>query len=104
MPPIPLLDPWLKANPALQSSIIWVTPTQPQTYDNWSPNQKQALQEAFAKAWTNQTSGLPNVPTNLSPDLPDEYPAPVMTPPQAWAFYLAYLAQCMALEIGQRLT
>lgn len=104
MPPTPLLETWLAAHPALQNSIVWLTPSQPQVYSSWSANQKQALQEAFVRAWTNQPSGLPLVPTNLSPDLPDEYPATVMTPAEAWAFYLAHLGQCLALEIGQRLT
>lgn len=104
MPPTPLLDSWLATQPTLQNSIVWLTPSQSQPYTTWSGSQKQALQQAFARAWTNQPSGLPEVPTNLSPDLPNEAPATVMAPNDAWAFYLAHLGQCLALEIGKRLT
>jgi hypothetical protein len=91
------------AHPKIRKVIVWFTPTLVQYYLTWSPAQKAALQQAFVKAWTNQPSGLPKVPDNLSLNTPTEYPATVLTPEFTWQFYLAHLAQCLALEIGGRL-
>ncbi|WP_420147857.1 hypothetical protein [Spirosoma sp.] len=101
--PVPLVDDWLMAHPAIRKVVVWSTHNQVQYYLNWSAEQKDALQQAFNKAWTYQPSGLSNVPVNLSPNTPAEAPACVMSPAEAWSFYLAHLGHSLAQEIGKRL-
>ena len=100
---VPVVSNWIMAHPAISQAIVWLTPTKDQYYPAWSASQKEDLQQAFVKAWNREPSGLNPVPANLSPNTPDEYPATVMVPDEAWRFYVAGVGQSLALEIQQRL-
>lgn len=103
----PNLDAWLASNLPVRNAIRWVLQSKTGKletidYQAWTTDKKIALQAAFEKAYNKLPTGLPEVPQNLSSNKPDAYPATVIPPAEAWNFYMAGIAQSLAVEIGKR--
>lgn len=99
---IPNVDHWLGSEEKIRDSIIWENPDCPQTYPGWTLGRKDALQAAFAAAWTMSSTGLTDLPLNILQPKNNEYPTTALSTADASAFYLASVGQSLAVEIGNR--
>ncbi len=110
-PPSSLLvsfDSWLTANPALANTIVWHRPRPhhgaPEAYPNWWRSQKEELARAFWRAFSGFSFGLPvTPPIDLLTDTSGiNIYGEALDRDLAWNYYIAYVAQSLALEFAGR--
>src|SRR5262249_41534618 len=99
--PAPDVLAWIAAHDGSETYIGWQNDQGSRDYDNWTAAEKDALSAAFEKAWSGLPSGLPDAPVNMAAA---EFPnsATILQDKDAFALYVAHLAQTLALEIGGR--
>ena len=100
--PLPDLEAWLAAHPAIRNAIIWETAGGVQAYSVWTAPMKADLINAFKTAW-NFASVLPVDPAPNKKILADsDAVVQILDPTHAWPMFLSYVAQSLAVEIGHR--
>ncbi len=100
---------WLRLHPRVASAIIWDS-GEPKSYDQWSDEQKQALEIAYSKLTQWQRRGtqdenpldLSVIPENVAKwkerlNMNGQW-APHISKSDAWDLYLASVAQSLAFE------
>lgn len=99
----PEVEKWLNANPKIRDSVKWLGEGNTAvSYKAWTASQKADLQAAFAKAWNDQPSGLPDVPTNLFKGTGSASAITVLSPSDAWKTYISLIAASLSAEVGNR--
>lgn len=99
---MPDLAAWLGAHPAICNAIIWETPGGAQAYTSWNALMKADLANAFKMAW-NFSSVLPVDPVPNKKVLADsDSVVQILDQAYAWPMFLSYVAQSLAVEIGNR--
>lgn len=92
----PDVQAWLGENGPVAITIAWQSDaTTYRRYYEWTDAERAELTTAFAKAWNRQSLGLTDPPANIG-----TMDRTVLAPGDARALYLAYVAQCLAVEIG----
>ncbi len=94
---------WLAANPEISNAIVWQSPTTGiKAYPEWTTSQQTEFHDAFAIAWSGGVFPLPDpVPNALVLD-DTINPLVVLDQTDAWQLYIAYVANSLAVEIGDR--
>lgn len=106
--PAPDLAAWLDTHPKVRDSIYWQTPPAINvslgggSYAGWSSTRKQALNAAFQAAWDQTATNLADPPPNVIQVGDDDFYFTAIKENYAWPLYLSYVAQSLAVEIGQR--
>jgi hypothetical protein len=101
---VPDVHAWLHSHPAVSAAIVWETPEIILDYLHWSASMLSDLTQAFTAAWRH-TESFPTDPLPNKKDLGDREPVQqILAFSDAWLMYIAYVAQSLAVEIGQRVT
>ena len=111
--PVPDLAAWLDSNPTIRDAIIWEDETQnclPYVY--WDATKKADLATAFSLAWIGGSfltqDPVPNkkilatIDANGNEQILFQNVAQTLDISYAWPMYISYVAQSLAVEIGQR--
>ena len=94
---VPNVDAWLTAHPLVRNAIQWQQPNNTMLpYISWSAPSKAEFLDAFSRDYRGLPSGLPEVPTNISP--PEQYNT-IITQSDAWNLYIAHVAHSLAIEL-----
>lgn len=102
----PNLEEWLNAHPNVRDAIFWYFPkanssqVEKHPYTAWISTHKKSLQQAFEAAWKGYLIQMDDPPVNLSP--PNQYPATVLKPIDAFGYFLDGVGHSLAVEIGGR--
>jgi hypothetical protein len=107
-----LPDPWsllLASVPGLVDAIVWRAPGPAAQvngvatpYRNWSQVQKLELRDAWARIVNGSHRPLSFTPkVGLTLDNGGELWSTKLSPQSAWKYFLAYVAQCLAIESRQ---
>ncbi len=102
-PPVPDVNLWLAANPAVASSVSWTDATGNHPYAAWPAKWKAALAAAFAEAWNQTPQTLPDPPVNLAASA---FPGTttMLSGSDAFDLYVAIVAQSLAVEVDGRVS
>lgn len=103
------VDAWLANHPGITGAMVWETSGgKPKSFSAWTAAEKTFLAESVAMIAAGRSSGLPEAPPLV---VRDDLVARPLIPEQAryapdlvWRYYVAYLAQSLAMEIGGRLS
>jgi hypothetical protein len=103
------IDGWLARNPDITEAIVWEAPGgNARTFGTWTAAEKAFLVENVEAIAAGQSLDLPEAPPLLVGDHSNDRP---LIPEQAryapdlvWRYYIGYLAQSLAMEIGHRLS
>lgn len=97
---IPNLARWLSLHTNVRDAILWqMTNAAVVPYTSWGSG-IAALNDAFVHAYQGTGNGLnlPLVPTNVAVPT-DLYVRTAFAAAEAWSFYLAHVAHCLAVEL-----
>ena len=100
--PMPDVDAWLTAHPAIRNAIIWEAPCGTQAYPGWNAPMKAALANAFKMAWNFASVMTVDPVPNLKTLADTDTVVQILLQSDAWSMFLAYVAQSLAVEIGNR--
>jgi hypothetical protein len=100
------IDDWLARHPRVTESIVWEAPDgRAKPFDTWTAAEKSFLLESVEAIAKGQSPDLPEAPPLLGNDArPLIAEQARYSPDLVWRYYVAYLAQSLALEIGGRLS
>src|SRR5260370_11485134 len=101
--PVAPLDPWLSAHGNVAKALVWDFSNGGQPYASWPEPATARLRAAFALAWNGKPSGLVDPPPNVAVYNDTDFPITVLSGANAFALYLALVANSLAAEIGHRL-
>jgi hypothetical protein len=97
---LPNLEAWLFSHPQVSDTMIWEDAKGTHPYAGWSITQKGDLAEAFETAWF-------AAPDEILEPLPNEailndsdFVVQALSEKNAWELYVAFVAHCLAIEIG----
>ncbi len=94
---------WLHAHPSITFQIMWQTTAGLSLpYPLWNPDMKRDLERAFRKAWDSDSIMTTDPVTNWKSLADDEPVVQILDHADAWNMFLAYIAQSLAVEIGNR--
>jgi hypothetical protein len=102
------VDTWLVGQPGIAQAIVWQAPGGAvKTFPSWTAEEKSFLRKAVQTIADGGSLGLPEAPPPLVDGHTDAPPLIAeqarYAPDLVWRYYVAYLAQSLALEIGGRL-
>ena len=97
------LSTWLAAHPAVADRIQWQDASGAHPWPTWSAFWKADLQNAFELACHGNSIAVAEIPENLAILADSDFPTTILAPSDAWAYFLASVAQCLAVEIGNQL-
>jgi hypothetical protein len=105
----PDLTCWLNTHPSIRLHIRWHAQDSDAVtgWDDWTPERKQELQQAFVDAWQWLAEGMtdfqgtpiPEPPPNSLTLADNEEALTIFTEETAWPLYLAEVAHSLAIEI-----
>ena len=99
----PPLDAWLATQPAISNAIIWEFPRGSiRSYADWPDSMKSQLDITFQKILRGESTNLPEAPPLMVTPRPTENAATRLAPDLALAYYIAYIAQSLAAEVGRQ--
>ena len=103
-----LFDKWLIENSKIASAIIWRSEglkeesSNDKNYLSWSNSKKMELSNTFWKTLLNITSSLDEAPPCTVKLYENEKVFSTdLKPEDAWKYYLAYVSQCLTVEIDR---
>lgn len=99
-----LLDKWLNDNPKIANAIDWKNSSKEgsNAYSKWPGSKKMELSCAFWNVLLNVQPGLPEVPpSTVKLDENGKVFSTDLKVEDAWKYYLAYLSQCLTVEIAK---
>jgi hypothetical protein len=97
------LSTWLPAHPAVADSIRWQDASGVHPWPTWSGSWKSDLQTALDLACHGDSIPVAEIPENLATLADGDFPTTILAPSDAWAYFLASVAQSLAAEVGNQL-
>lgn len=103
------IEAWLAGHPEIAQAIVWQAPgANLKSFTAWTAAERSLLIRSVQSIARGKAPDLPAAPPLLADDRTN--PQPLIpeqaryAPDLAWRYYVAYLAQSLAMEIGGRLT
>ena len=100
---VPDLDNWLNTHPAIANAIVWEDGSGTHAWLSWNAARKTQLRNAFALAWIRGSISVQDIPPNQASLADDDFATTILSSTDAWAYFIASVAQSLAAEIGQQL-
>jgi len=97
---VPDLDAWLSSHQGVRDALAWEGAFGSASYQDWSASDRLKLFRAFARAWRGESSGLQDPLPNQSSSR--FWLSQTLSKKDAKSLYMAYAANSLAVEIGER--